>query len=229
MVTNILYAFGAFIFLLLLQLLIYQGYLLRRRNLYAYLLDLKNKNPDILIQTKVKLLKKNEIRYLNAIIEDKNEKVYINEVLGELNEIKSVFKSNKDGKYYLAPNHKDDKKVDAKIIDEVLYYEYKLKDRDSTFVKSAKNLFISPEIVMYKNPFTAQYLFEYEIDGKEVLTEVELMNKIPQKLDRYFFDNMEMSKIMDFPNTKKKFNELKFFSTESAIIAALIFVGLLLF
>ena len=64
---------------------------------------------------------------------------------------------------------------------------------------------------------------------KEVLTEVELMNKIPQKLDRYFFDNMEMSKIMDFPNTKKKFNELKFFSTESAIIAALIFVGLLLF
>ena len=50
-----------------------------------------------------------------------------------------------------------------------------------------------------------------------------------QKLDRYFFDNMEMSKIMDFPNTKKKFNELKFFSTESAIIAALIFVGLLLF
>ena len=50
---------------------------------------------------------------------------------------------------------------------------------------------------MFKNPFDNTIYFESEVGDKEVITEVDLINKIPKELDKYFFDGKSISSLYE--------------------------------
>lgn len=229
MILYIVYTILIFVVSMILLYLFYQNYLIGKNQIYAYIIELRNKNKDILIQTKVKLIKREKIHTLKAKIDDCEVTVIVNSPVPEdIKSIEHIYWDKGTNKYYTSENSSNDTKCMAKIIEESLYYKYKLRDREDTFIKESKNIFISQEQVVFKNPFTCEYFWESEIDGREVITEIDLMNKIPKKLDIYFFNNKEMKKILDL---KRKDNESVFgiFSIISGAIALISFVSFLLF
>ena len=223
LVESILYALIIFIAILLLEVFGYQGYLLNKRTLYAYLIDLKNQNPDLLVQTKCSLLKRDKVRILKAKIEENEIEIIVDETfVDDVMKVERAYYDKKHNKYYLEQKSKSWDTYAITPIEEIRYYKYKLKDRDFQFGKESENLFLNNEQVLFKNPFTGEYFWEKEINGRECITEVDLMTKTPKKLDMYFFNYKEMQKMLDY-KPKTSSDLLGVFSLVAGIISLLTF------
>lgn len=190
-----------FVCIFLIEALLYQGYLLTKNGLKAYVTELKNQNSDLLVKTKVKVLAKQREHYV--VCKYKKDEIHV--IVNEENVVLSCVRNAylyKDKYYTRAPKDaKSDEKIE-KVFVKPLYirdtYHLKLSDRGYVFDKTVKNKFdIDKEIIMLKNPFTGEYFAEYEIKDREVLTEVELMKMLPQKMDKYFFDFKAMQDIIE--------------------------------
>ena len=217
----LLYALIVFIAIFLLEVFGYQAFLLNKRTLYAYLIDLKNQNPDLLVQTKCNLLKRDKFRILKAKIEDNDVDIIIEEsFVDDVMSLDKAFYDKKNNKYYVSKKNKNWDTYAIVPIKEVYFYRYKLKDREFQFVKDSENLFLNNEQVLYKNPFTGEYFWEKEINGRECITEVDLMNKTPKKLDVYFFNYKEMNKILDY-KSKSSTDLLGIFSLVAGVVSLL--------
>ena len=191
---EILISLVVFIVLFILEILFYQTYLLTKNNLRAYIKELENKNPELLVQTKVKVVSKQR----EYIIVCKYKKEEIDVICDTYDTPLEIVKSAYiyKNKYYLKPVKGEGEKISVKPLYIKDTYKLKLNDRGYIFERSLKNkMEINKEIIMYKKPFTGEYLTEYEIGDKEVLTEVELMEMLPNKMDKYFFDYKEMNAI----------------------------------
>jgi len=81
---------------------------------------------------------------------------------------------------------------------------------------------LNNEQVLYKNPFTGEYFWEKEINGRDCITEIDLMTKTPKKLDTYFFNYKEMQKILDYKN-RNYFDYIGVFSLIAGIFSLITF------
>lgn len=224
----LLFAFLVFIVSFLLQFFIYQFYLLNKKALYARLIDMQNKNQNILVQTKVKMLKRIKKHTIQAILPDnKKITVIVTEPISDFKTQRFAYIDEKDQKYY-STSKKGLKEVEITPISENIKYLYKLKDRNYIFKKESPNLYLNEEQVLFKNPFTGEYFWEKEIENQECITEVELMEVIPKELDAYFFDTKEMQKILNYKE-KSQTAYINIYFAISAILAIFTFFMSLFF
>ena len=130
---NLLIILICYIGLVILSLFIYNAYLFNQKMKCAYIVELKNSNPNILVQTKVKVASKKTIRVGTCKIKDNIVEV----VLGDkpLDSIKTVFFNNKKNKYYSSRKSSKDVSFDTVLNSEKNIYLYKLKSRNDTFVR----------------------------------------------------------------------------------------------
>jgi len=107
-IESLLYALIVFIAVILLEAFIYQAFLLNKQTLYAYLIDLKNQNPNLLVQTKCNLLKRDKFRVLKAKIEDNEVDVIVDEdFVEDVMTLDKVFYDKKNNKYYVTKKNKN--------------------------------------------------------------------------------------------------------------------------
>lgn len=222
LIKSLIYAIIVFIFCLILQFLLCQWHLLKKKTIYAYLIDLKHKNPDLLVQTKTKLIKRNNIHQLRATHQGEEILIEINSVEDDFMKLEYAYWDKDNNKYYTESKSKKNIKCEITPIEEINLYRYKLKDREHIFEKESTNLFMNEEQVLFRNPFTSEYFWEKEINMDNVITEVELMKSIPKKLDVYFFNNKEMDKIMNF-NDYNPFSHLGLYSVVGGICSLAVF------
>ena len=223
-IESLLYAIAIFIGVILVELFVCQMFLLEKQTLKAYLLDLKNQNPNLLVQTKCSLVKREKVHLLKVKVNEQEIDAIVNEgFVDELMNIDKVYFDKKTNRYYVEQKNKKSEIYAATPVKEVLYYKYVLKDRDYTFNKESDNLFLNNEQVLFKNPFTGEYLWEKEKGNNEFLTEVQLMTQTPKKMDIYFFDFKEMNKIFNSAN-KTCFDFVGIFSLIAGVSSVLTFV-----
>lgn len=223
---SLFFAVLAFIAALILQILIYQFHLLNKKSIYARLIDYKNANQNILVQTKVKLLKKTKKRFIKAEIPNRENGVAVILVDDETTDgmDKSVaYYDKKKNLYYISNSKKNLEEVEIKPIEKFETYFYSLKDRNHTFTKKSKNIYLNEEQIMFKNPFTGEYYWEKELNGQECITEVDLMNKVPKELDEYFFNTDAMLKAIKYKGSNQ-FEYINVYALTSGIAAVLIFI-----
>lgn len=223
---SLFFAVLAFIAALILQILIYQFYLLNKKSIYARLIDYKNANKNILIQTKVKLVKKIKKRFIKAEIINRDNGVaviLVNDESTDGMDRTVAYYDKKKNLYYISNSKKNLEAVDIKPIEKFETYFYTLKDRNYTFTKKSKNIYLNNEQVMFKNPFTGEYFWEKELEGQECITEIDLMNKVPKELDLYFFDTGAMLKAMKYSGSNQ-FEYINIYALTSVVAAALTFI-----
>ena len=184
-----------FISIFVIEVLLYQMYLLKKNKLRAYLKELENKNPELFVQTKLKILNKTHIYYALCDLNGTEIRVEINDEKGQIKTLNNVYFHH--GKYYVKPVKPQDPKNKVKLISVEDYHKLKLNDRGYVFEKDIRGKIEDDKyIVLYRNPFTNEYFSADEIQGKEILTEVELMEMIPKKMDTYFFNYKEMTNMI---------------------------------
>lgn len=229
MITKyLLFSFLVFIVSFLLQFFIYQFYLLNKKSIYARLIDMQNKNQNILVQTKVKELKRTKKHMIEAILPDnKKITVIVTEPINDFKLQRFAYLDEKSQKYYSTKKN-GFKEVEITPISEDIKYAYKLKDRNYIFEKESPNLYLNEEQILFKNPFTGEYFWEKEIENQECITEVELMEVVPKELDTYFFDTKEMQKVMNY-SEKSQTAYINIYFVISAIFAIFTFFTKLFF
>lgn len=190
--------FICYIGLVLLILLLYNSYLFAQKMKCAYIIELKNNNPNILIQTKVKVISKNKTRIGICHINNIPVEVILKDE--KINSIKNVYYNKKANKYYSTKKSNKDIYFDVSINEEKTFFVYKLKNREIIFIKKSYFDILEKEFIVFKNPFTNHVLFENELDDKEITTEMELAQKIPKSLDKYFFGEKSMNYLYEIQN-----------------------------
>lgn len=222
LIKSLIYAIIVFIVCVIFQVLLCQWQLLKKKTIYAYLIDLKHKNPDLLVQTKTKLIKRTNIHQLKALHQGEEILVEVNSTGEDLLKLEYAYWDKDNNKYYTESKNKKYIKCEITPVEEINIYKYKLKDREHVFEKESANLFMNDEQVLFKNPFTSEYFWEKEINIDETITEIDLMKSIPKKLDIFFFNNKEMEKIMTF-NDYNPFSHLGLYSVIAGICALIVF------
>lgn len=179
-------------------LLIYDMLIRNEKRKYAYFLELKNENPKLLVQSKIKVLgiKKECI----ALCKAENGEYYLCVLDDEKNiNITTIFYNEKTGKYFNKKRSRKDIPIKASIetLDDIDFaYTGKFEHRGYVFHKEIPNMIEEKEIVMYRDVFENNYFFEDELNSNEIITEVDLVKRVPKELDKYFFEHKSLEELI---------------------------------